>query len=93
VVFLMGGVHALDVTGLVAFESALDQLGRRHCTALLCGVRKQPLAILTKAGVHRRQGVELHPDAASAFEALRALDDDPARASGSPAGPSPEQRL
>jgi SulP family sulfate permease len=86
VVFLMGGVHALDVTGLVAFESALDELRRRNCSALLCGVRKQPLAILTKAGVHRRKGVELHHDAASALATLRALETEPA--SGAPAQPS-----
>ena len=71
VLFLMAGVHALDVTGLVAFESALDELHRRNCLALLCGIRKQPLATLTKAGVARRAGVELHADAASALRALR----------------------
>jgi SulP family sulfate permease len=93
VVFLMGGVHALDVTGLVAFESALDELRRRHCRALLCGVRKQPLSILTKAGVHRRRGVELHPDAASALASLRSPDAEPPRASGAPAPPNPDRRL
>jgi SulP family sulfate permease len=70
VVFLMGGVHALDVTGLVALESALGELRHRNCSALLCGLRKQPLAMLKKAGLDQTESLEIHADASSALASI-----------------------
>jgi SulP family sulfate permease len=69
VILLLGNVNAMDATGLVALESALDQLGQKNVRALLCEVQKQPLELLMRAGVHKRPGVELHPDLAAALGA------------------------
>ncbi|HET8648323.1 MAG TPA: SulP family inorganic anion transporter, partial [Vicinamibacteria bacterium] len=59
VVFRLDGVHAMDATGLVALESALDQLKKRHATAVLSGVQRQPLGLLQRARVDQREGVIL----------------------------------
>ncbi len=68
VVLMLDQVPALDATGLVALESALDQLSAHHAMAVLSGVRPQPLGVLKRAGVLRRSGVVLCDDA---VEALR----------------------
>jgi SulP family sulfate permease len=68
VILLMDQVHAMDATGLVAFESALGALRRHGCLAVLSGVRGQPLRVLQKAGVVALPGVML---GASADEALK----------------------
>jgi SulP family sulfate permease len=60
-------VHVMDATGLVALESALDQLTAQRRLAILSGVQSQPLEVLERAGVTRREGVKL---ARSAKEAL-----------------------
>jgi SulP family sulfate permease len=57
VVLLMQGVHAMDATGLVALESALEPLRAHKCLAILSGVRGQPLALLRKAHLDSREGV------------------------------------
>ncbi len=59
VIFVMNEVHAMDATGLVAFESALAQLRRRGCAAVLSRVQPQPLRLLRRAGIHRRPDVVL----------------------------------
>lgn len=67
VVLLMDEVHAMDATGLVALESALEPLFAKGCLVLLSGVREQPRALLAKARLDVRQGVRL---CASSREAL-----------------------
>jgi sulfate permease, SulP family len=62
VVLELDEVHAMDATGLVALQSALDQLARRRVLAVLAGVQEQPLGLLQRAGVDRRSHVRLAPD-------------------------------
>jgi SulP family sulfate permease len=44
-------VPAIDVTGLVALESALETLTRQHTLAIITGLRAQPREVLTNAGI------------------------------------------
>lgn len=67
VILLMDGVQAMDATGLVALESALGRLRQAKCLAILSGVQPQPMAVLKKAQVDRRDGVVLCLDARAAF--------------------------
>lgn len=62
VILSMEEVHAMDVTGLVALESAIGQLLQRGTLAILIGVRQQPLALLEKARLFDREGVMLCAD-------------------------------
>jgi len=48
VIFWMDGVPVMDVTGLVAFESAIYKLTRSHRQVFLVGVKKQPHDLLVK---------------------------------------------
>lgn len=67
VIFVMNEVHAMDATGLVAFESALLALKRRNCRAVLSRVQPQPMRLLRRAGFHRR------PDLVFAFSPREAV--------------------
>jgi SulP family sulfate permease len=67
VVLRLDEVHAMDATGLVALESALDDLAKRKIPALLAGVRAQPMELLRRAGVHERRGVVLCESTAEAL--------------------------
>lgn len=71
VVLLMNGVSVMDATGLVALESALDELRRQKCLALLCGVLEQPRRLLEKAHVGHRPMVVLCDDVSEALERAR----------------------
>jgi SulP family sulfate permease len=56
VILHMGGVPAMDVTGLVALESALGKLhGARHFV-ILSGVQRQPATVLAKGGIRPVEG-------------------------------------
>lgn len=66
-VLSMHKVQAMDATGLVALESALDQLARYKVTAILSGVQPQPLGLLKKAHVDERAGVLFAADDAEAM--------------------------
>lgn len=68
VIMRMDGVHAMDATGLVALESAIAALKRQRCAAILCGLRIQPRAMLTKAGLTRRGDVTCCDDLGEALE-------------------------
>jgi sulfate permease, SulP family len=59
VIFVMDDVPVIDVTGLVAFESALDWLRKQARLAILSGVRPQPMAVLKRARIDQREGVVL----------------------------------
>ena len=60
VVLDLRSVPALDATGLVALDSAVDRLTRADVDVILAGVRDQPLRALLKAGWRaRRPGVEI----------------------------------
>lgn len=62
VIILLDDVPTMDVTGLVALESALDRLSEQKRLALLCGLRAQPLSVLQRAGIDKREGVILCDD-------------------------------
>jgi SulP family sulfate permease len=72
VILLLGDVQVMDVTGLVALESALEQLAHQKVRAVLCEVQEQPLGMLTRAGVPARPGVMLAPDLPAALDAVSA---------------------
>jgi sulfate permease, SulP family len=57
VVMVMQEVHAMDATGLVALESALESLDAHNCLAILTGVHGQPMALLRKAHLDTHKGV------------------------------------
>jgi MFS superfamily sulfate permease-like transporter len=62
VILRMDGVPALDSTGLVALESALDLLRAHRCMAVITGLRPQPEGALRKAEVEARHKVRLCRD-------------------------------
>lgn len=72
VILIMDGVNAMDATGLVALESAIEQLRRTDCAVLLVGVKEQPLRVIQKAQLAQRVGVEIHADIPSAADSLAA---------------------
>ncbi len=69
VILLMDEVHAMDATGLVALESALDQLKANRCFAILSSVRPQPMKVLKKAHLDEREWIKLCADPESALAA------------------------
>lgn len=67
VILLMDEVSAMDATGLVALESAIEPLRAAKCFAILSGVREQPMSVLKKAKFQEREGVRVCTDAKEAF--------------------------
>ncbi len=67
VVLLMDEVHAMDATGLVALESALETLLAHKCLTILCGVHGQPMALLRRARLDAREGVVFCPSIGEAL--------------------------
>ncbi len=53
VIFLLDGVHAMDATGLAAFESAVKEITDNGQTAILASVRPQPFGLIKKSPVLR----------------------------------------
>lgn len=51
VVLQLDAVPAIDATGIVALESAIDELRQSHCLAVLSGLRPQPARALAGAGI------------------------------------------
>ena len=68
VVLRMDRVPAMDATGLVALESAIEQLGRQRCVAIVTGLKPQPRALLEKAQFARRNEVVVCDDIAEAMQ-------------------------
>ena len=56
VILHMGGVPALDVTGLVALESSIEQLHATRHYVILAGVQPQPASVFAKAGLVPAEG-------------------------------------
>jgi SulP family sulfate permease len=52
----LSAVPAMDVTGLVALESALARLKQQKVLAIIAGLRPQPAQVLRKAGIGEEQG-------------------------------------
>ncbi|MBL8863832.1 MAG: C4-dicarboxylic acid transporter DauA [Planctomycetes bacterium] len=73
VVLQMDDVPVMDVTGLVALESAIGRLRAMKVLVILSGVQPQPLEVIGKAELGRgSDDVILSPDDASALAVLRA---------------------
>jgi sulfate permease, SulP family len=56
VILHMGGVPAMDVTGLVALESSIEKLHHTKHFVILSGVQGQPSRVLAKAGIRPIEG-------------------------------------
>lgn len=52
VILQMDGVPVMDVTGLVALESAVARLRKARIFVAMAGVQPQPRQIMEKAGIH-----------------------------------------
>ncbi len=68
VILRLDDVPMMDATGLIALESALDQLRGRGCLALLTGLQTQPAKVLLRGHVDRREGVVICASLAEALE-------------------------
>ena len=55
-ILYLGSVPAMDVTGLVALESALARLKQQGVYCIIANPRPQPLSVLQKAGVEDQPG-------------------------------------
>ena len=62
----------MDATGLVALESALGQLAKSGCRAILCGLQQQPARLVGRAKIADGPGKpKILPDLDAAIEAAR----------------------
>jgi SulP family sulfate permease len=55
-ILYLGAVPAMDVTGLVALESALARLKQQGVFCIIAGLRPQPEGVLRKANVQEQPG-------------------------------------
>jgi SulP family sulfate permease len=62
----LSSVPAMDATGLVSLEAAVERLQALGVFVVLAGVQPQPLEVLAKSGVHRRE------DRIAVFESMEA---------------------
>jgi SulP family sulfate permease len=53
VLFDLRDVPAMDMTGLVALETALDRLARQDIRVVIAGIQNQPLRVMARAHLHR----------------------------------------
>ncbi len=53
VLFDLRDVPAMDMTGLVALETALDRLTRQDIRVVIAGIQAQPLRVMARAHLHR----------------------------------------
>lgn len=79
-------VPVMDSTGLVALESALAQLRKSGCQAILCGLQRQPAELLARAMIIDAPGrLSIRADLPAAVDAARKIVAAP-----TPAEPSGE---
>ena len=72
----MDHVPAMDATGLVALESALAQLYKNGCQAILCGLQHQPAGLLYRAKIAETPGkLTIRPDLSAAIARAREIVD------------------
>lgn len=71
VIVHMGDVPTMDVTGLVALESALRKLRERYSLVVLSGVQPQPRAMLARAGLCADGKVSICPTLSEAEMVVR----------------------
>ena len=53
VLFDLRDVPAMDMTGLVALETALDRLAKQDIRVVIAGIQNQPLRVMARAHLHR----------------------------------------
>src|SRR5207247_2493773 len=56
VILVMDGVPVIDITGLVALESAIEKLHAHHTFVVMAGVQPGPRKALEKAGLREQPG-------------------------------------
>jgi SulP family sulfate permease len=67
-------VPTMDATGLVALESAIAQLSKNGCVAILTGLQPQPRHLLAKAQIQQQPWkLMIRPDMAGAISAAETL--------------------
>lgn len=72
VILDLRSVPAMDVTGLVALESAFERLNRAQVFVVLAGVQPQPLRVMARAGWRGRRGkVAIYRSFERALEQVR----------------------
>jgi SulP family sulfate permease len=54
VILRMEQVSVIDATGLVAFETALEELARARCLTIVVGLHAAPAKTFERAGLHQR---------------------------------------
>ena len=70
-------VPAMDATGLVNLESALDRLQREKTFVILAGAQEQPAKVLLKAGIEAEEGrLSLRDTVAEAIELAQQIRDN-----------------
>ena len=70
VILRLDGVPAMDATGLVALESALERLRGNRALAIISGALPQPRSVLDRAGIGEQEGrLLIKPDFAGALDA------------------------
>jgi sulfate permease, SulP family len=52
----LSAVPAMDATGLVSLEAAVERLQALGVFVVLAGVQRQPLRVLARSGINRRRG-------------------------------------
>ncbi|HEX7180646.1 MAG TPA: C4-dicarboxylic acid transporter DauA [Thermoanaerobaculia bacterium] len=55
VLFDLSSVPAMDATGLVSLEAAVERLQALGISVVLAGVQAQPMRVLARSGIHRRR--------------------------------------
>jgi SulP family sulfate permease len=74
VIIRMESVPVMDATGLVALESAIAQLSKRGCVAILTGPQRQPQQLLERSQIkHKPWKLVIRPDMAGAVSAAEDL--------------------
>jgi SulP family sulfate permease len=88
VILTLDGVPAMDSTGLVALESALEDLTRLKCLIVLAGLQPQPRSVLERAEFFERYPGVLAVDTVEAAIALAEaeIERNPLPPSKSPTG-------
>ena len=77
VLLRMEQVPAVDATGLVALESALQQLQQRGCLTVITGLQAQPRRALANALITERPGIlHIRDGVGEAMEELRRAGPD-----------------
>ena len=86
VIFRLDQVPAVDSTGMVALESAVERLRAAGVTAILHGLQPQPRSVVERSGLLSRPGVLASSDPG---ETLRLAEEIVAREARDLATPSP----